>query len=209
MSNGDYEGNKTEVQKEALRKLKTRMPVENAKELTITAELDPKILAKNEWFNQQAERLSAELRDQGVEVDSSEINPSNFKSKVEELRGLKRVHDQARRDADPTHKPSSGSLTLQGQNEGNSEGDEWNSVEEMIDDIQRVKRTGTPAQKKQAQKVLDVMFLKSLRGMEEKARLEGKFVKSVESKDEEGVIAKLNREFRERRKKKKDVNYNE
>jgi len=97
------------------------------------------------------------------------------------------------------------SLTLAGQNEGNTEGDEWDSVESMINDIQTAKRSGTPQQKKRAKEVLDKLFLKSLSGMKQKAELEGKFIKTYESKNEEGVIEKLNREFRERRNKKKDV----
>lgn len=188
----EYEGIDEET-KRALKGLRS-------KEITVTAELDPKILAKNEWFNRQAERLARELSEAGSPTDSNEINPSNIKEKIGELRGLKELHARTRRDADPTSKISSGTLTLQGQKQGDSETDEWDSVESMINDIQRIKRTGTSLQKKRAQEVLNAMLLKALKGSKEKADLEGKFTKTYEDKDEEGIIQRMNKEFRRRRK---------
>ena len=199
----EFEGyeNMSEEQKEAVRKLRTRIP---AQDITVTAELDPKILAKNEWFNRQATRLAKELTETGHNTDSSEITPENFQEKVNELKGLEQLRKQASIEADPTRRHSSGTLTLEGNRQSGSEEDEWDSVQEMLDDIQRIKRTGSDLQRKKADKILKVMTFKTPKGMEEKASLEGRYVKSYEDKSEKPMIQGLNEEFRRRRKAKRD-----
>jgi len=203
----EYEG-LSEADKESLRKLRTRIPVENAKEITISAELDPKILAKNAWFDSQAERLAGELRDQGVEIDSTEINPQNFKSKVDELRGLQQLRRQASTDADPTRKRSSGSLTLEGQNEGNSEGDEWDSVKEMISDIFSLSKSGSKRQQAKAKAIIEKIHRKTWKGHEERNQpfksIEIRGEIDPETGKEKGIIEMMNEEYRKRERLKRE-----
>lgn len=191
-----YEANMTAKQKEAVRKLRTKIPVENPQEITVTAELDPKIMAKNAWFNEQAERLASELREQGVEIDSSEINPSNFKGKVSELQGLKDAHRQASIDADPTRKASSGTLTLSGQSNTGS-GTEFASQAEMIEELQRREKSGKTAEiREESSKILNFLWTKMLKGKKGKARHEG----FDDLQDEgEGLLEKFQKEYRKRR----------
>lgn len=203
MSDEEYEKNMTEEQKEAVKKLRTKIPLENAKELTISAEVNPKMIKKSEWFDNKASTLAEQLRELGENVDSEEITPETFGKYVSLLKD--KIAD-VKRDADPTSKPSSGSLTIEGNRQNyDSEKDEWDSVADMVRDLQTIKRTGTAKQRKYAKEVLNKMLLKAMSGTQEKASLEGKFVSSVKDEDTlEGVIEKLNREYRERRKLKSE-----
>jgi uncharacterized protein (DUF2147 family) len=205
MSDEEYEQNKTEAQKEGIRRLKKRIPVDqqSAKELNLTVSVESQDIEEMQGIYA---RVARELTELGENTSKEEVNARNWKEKAKHVQDLKKLHRQVEANADPTNKPSSGTLSLEGNRQNDDgEGDSWDSVESMINDIQRIKRTGTSAQKKRAQEVLNKMLLKSLSGSKQKAELEGKFVKTYESKDEEGVIEKLNREFRERRKLKKDV----
>jgi len=206
--NGDYEENMTEERKEALKKLRTRIAVENPKELTVTAEVNPDMLQKSAWFDAQAKRLSAELRNQGVEIDSSEINPQNFTEKVDELHGLKKLRQKIERDADPTSRPSSGSLSLEAQKQGDNESDEWDSVQEMVRDIFTMSKAGSKRQQAKAKAIIEKMHRKTWTGHEERnipfKSIEFKGEKDPETGKEKGIVEMLNEEYRKRERLKRE-----
>jgi len=203
-----YEENLSENDKKRLKMLRTRISVENPeainKELSITAEIPKEAVDKVAWFDDQAKKLAKELSDAGSQTDSSEITPENFKERVSELKDLKDLRRNAERDADPTAKPSSGVLTLRGQNYNPTEKDSWNSVSEMVRDLFTVRNAGSKRQQTKASLVIEKLHRKAWKGHEKKGQplpqIEFKGEVDPETGKEKGLIETLNEEYRKRKK---------
>lgn len=209
MSDENYEENMTEEQKEAVKKLRTRIPVENGKELIVSAEVNPKMIKESEAFRKEAKKLAEFLTQEGEPTDSSDITPENKGEKISLLYDLKKMHKQARRDADPTSKHSSGTLTIEGnrQNDDN-EADEWDSAQEMLRDLFALSKVGTKRQKAKSKAIIEKIHRKIWQGHEERnvpfKTIEIKGEEDVDTGKEKGIVEMLNEEFRKRERLKRE-----
>lgn len=119
------------------------------------------------------------------------LKKAGYTGRLETLEDVKNA--EASFDADPTRQGSSGTLSLEGNIEGNSEG--YDSVEEMIDDLHRRKASGdTPEERETASKILTELLRKAISGKKQKD-----FKTHVEGK-EDTTIKGMNEEWRKRRK---------
>jgi hypothetical protein len=113
--------------------------------------------------------------------------------------------DAWRKGKEDSEDGSAGCAPLsQGQITGGDSSVGWNSHEKMIEDLLRTKHNGNDEERKIAQRVLDELLLKSLRGVKEQERGVKPY---VASKDSESVIERLNRFRREKELKRRSEGY--
>jgi len=166
-------------------------------EIELAIELDPSLIKSEKFVKQQAKKIATELTSLGMPVDSTEITTENIQEKAIELAELRKRNKQseieAERNADPTRKASSGTLTLEGQ--GYSGGEGYDSYEEMIDDLHRRKASGsTEEERETASKILKELMRKTVAGKKQRD-----FPINIEG-GEEATIEAFKKESRKRRK---------
>lgn len=150
-------------------------------------------------FDDLKQSLVRKCEREGLTVDSSKIKTAeDFRDTIQKMYDAKgeipiRIEKRG----------GSGQIPLSQQSSGFKR--EFDSVESMLDEI-RIRASAKTEQGLENQAILDELFNKALKGqIETKSAF-----KEVETKGkilrggrEEGVVEKLNREFREREKRKK------
>lgn len=188
MSEEGNEGNTT---------IKKRIQLTPSKDLEVEVELDPELVKAKKFLDKRAKAMAEELTELGVPTDSSEINVDNLKSTYDTIVELRKRNKQAElqasRDADPTRKPSSGSLPLTGQITGGEYG--YESHQALVRDLRRRSHSKNPETSREAKLILDEIWRKTIIGKKEKDFQMDTF------KDEgEGLLEKFKREWRKRQK---------
>ena len=156
---------------------------------------------KAQAFDEIAKKLSKALKNEGINIDSTDINPQNLETWVHKLNEFREVNrksdleseEQAKIDAEPSGKGGSGQATLD-MASGKS-GLEFNSHEEMIDFLRDKAKSGDS----EAKAILDELFLKSSKGFIEQDK--GKTV--FEDKSKVPLSEQLNRAYRKKVLKKR------
>ena len=163
---------------------------------------------KAQAFDEMAKKLSKALKNEGVNIDSTDINPHNLETWVHKLseyrernkRFALESEEEAKENAEPIGKGGGGQATLD-MATGKSRFLEFDSGEEMIDYLRDKAKSGD----KEAKAILDELFLKSSKGFLEK----GKDRVVFEDKSTEPLSEKLNRAYRkkvlEKRKKEEEI----
>ena len=150
-------------------------------------------------FDEMARKLSKALKNEGVNIDSTDINPQNIETWVHKLNEFREVNRKAdleeEENADPIGKGGSGQATLDMASGVSSR--EFDSHEEMIDWLRDKAKSGD----KEAKAVLDELFLKSAQGILEGGK--DTQTQTYEDKSKVPLSDQLNRAFRKKVLKKR------
>lgn len=157
------------------------------------------VSGQKEGENPSAEELQVENEDlknklsliahKEFNVRAKNLRNKGYTGRLETIDDLKEA--EAEIESDPIKKKSSGTLSLESNLSGGSHG--YDSYEEMIDDLQRRKRSKNATEREEATKILNELMRKAIAGKKQKD-----FETNVEG-GEEATIEGFKKEYRKRK----------
>ena len=191
-------------------RIKKKIPIGH-KDLTVDVELENEFVEDAKAFRDIAQKLSKRLQEKGVNIDSSEINRSNYLEHVKELNQLEakeakellELEDDNNDYYEPVGRGQAGNLRLTPEQYGRSSKQEFDSVEEMIDSLRIQAKSGTKTERDDAELILDEMFKKTFSGRRKQPEfLDIEFEGEIDKRTgKESLIEKILKPYREKKRR--------